>query len=345
MQAASGHMELMREREPIVAILDDAETDPELKRRLELVQLAREFSIDVLKLPDNDSYRTYAELNRPYVLWSLFAAPEYSLQPKRWCYPFLGCLAYRGYFSHETVLKKAARLREQGLDTAVGGVAAYSTLGRFADPVVDTMMRWDDARLVGTLFHELAHQVVYISDDTMFNESFASAVEDLGVERWLADDPDQIRAFRRRKESEAEILALVDSARDDLEALYAEMPVDVAGQKRERLKTLSEDVAALLASRGLPATHWLVGDIGNAHLVPLALYDGLVPAFREIFARCDEEFDCLYAETKRLGGLPAEARDAELEGLMRAASAPAASSNDRRDAQPGTGSPDSPPAH
>lgn len=344
MQAASGHMELMRERQPIEDLIRETTTDPELRRRLELVQRARDFSIEELKLPDNASYRSYAELNRPYVLWSLFAAPAYSLQPERWCYPFLGCLAYRGYFSQETALKKAERYAERGMDTAIGGVAAYSTLGRFADPLVDTMMRWDDTRLVGTLFHELAHQVIYISDDTMFNESFASAVEDLGVERWLADAPEEIAAFRQRKRTESEILALVEHAREDLEALYAAMPGDVESLKRARLERLSRDVSALLNERGLPASHWLVGDIGNAHLVPIALYDGLVPAFRELFVRCDAQFDCLYDQVKRLGGLPAEAREAALKNLLDAASAPAASSSGRPGARPETESPGLMPA-
>jgi predicted aminopeptidase len=343
MQAASGHMDLMQKREPIDELVGRETTDPELRRRLTLVQRARDFSIAELKLPDNDSYRSYAELDRRYVLWNLFATPAYSLKPKQWCYPFLGCLAYRGYFNNDTTLKKAKRYADRGMDVAIGGVVAYSTLGRFADPLVDTMMRWDDTRLVGTLFHELAHQVIYISDDTMFNESFASAVEDIGVALWLKDDPERVAAFQQRKRTEEEILFLVEVARADLEALYAEMPDDVEIRKRARFEALSNDVASLLAARGLATAHWLVGDIGNAHLVPLALYDGLVPAFRELYTRCDEDFDCFYAQTKRLGGMPAEARDRELRVLLASASAPAASSTDPHDERRGTGSPGSMP--
>ena len=181
-QATRGQIEVLSKREPIDEVLASPETDDELGRRLRLVQEAREFSIDELGLPDNDSYRSYSDLERDFVVWNVFAAPEFSLQAREWCYPIVGCVSYRGYFSETAAREEADRLARKGFDVAVGGVPAYSTLGNFADPVLSTMMRWDDVRLVSTLFHELAHQVLYIKDDTAFNESFATAVEEIGIE-------------------------------------------------------------------------------------------------------------------------------------------------------------------
>lgn len=317
LQATKGHFALMRERESIQELLRDPQTDARLRERLELVNAARDFSINRLLLPDNKSYRSFAALERDYVLWNLFAAQPDSLEPKTWCYPFVGCLGYRGYFKREKVLKEAEKLESQGFDVAVGGVVAYSTLGKFDDPMLDTMMRWDDAQLVGTLFHELAHQVIYIKDDTMFNESFATAVEELGLERWLQTrvDGDLLNAYAKRKRLGREILQLVEEARDDLDQLYERKPDNWLQRKTMRFETLSADVRALLAENAAGDAHWLVGDINNAHLIPLALYEGYVGAFRALFAQCESEFACFYAETKRLGGLPAEARHHELDQL------------------------------
>ncbi|MEM6513365.1 MAG: aminopeptidase [Pseudomonadota bacterium] len=318
LQAAGGHLEVMNKREPIDALLDDPTTPEDLARRLRLVTEARDFSIATLALPDNDSYRSYTDLERDFVLWNIFAAPEYDLAPKTWCYPIVGCLGYRGYFDEERARGRAERLQAQGYDVAVGGVVAYSTLGKFSDPVVNTMMGWDDLRLVALLFHELAHQVIYVPDDTMFNESFATAVEELGLELWLEQQgqPEQIARYQQRKALQQTIIDLVSVARDDLARVYAFE--DSAAQdvgKRERFAQLSADVSAVLEQQGLPPRHWLIGDIGNAHLVPIALYETWVPAFRQVYKNCEQSFDCLYAETKRLGGLPAEARHAALQAL------------------------------
>jgi len=184
-QAASGQWEVLRKRESIEKIIDDPETPPALVERLRLLDEARDFSIEVLGLPDNKSYRTYTDLERDYVVWNVFAAPEFSLLPKTWCYPVAGCVSYRGYFSKDDAMKEAERLKQEGFDVAMAGVAAYSTLGKFNDPVLSTMMRWDDIDLIAVLIHELAHQLVYVKDDSAFNESFATAVEEIGVRLWL----------------------------------------------------------------------------------------------------------------------------------------------------------------
>ena len=202
MQAATGQWQVLRKREPIDEVIASPDTAPELADRLRLVQEARRFSIDELLLPDNDSYRSYADIGREFVLWNVFAAPEFSLQPKAWCFPVAGCVNYRGYFSRDAAYRKSERLAKPGYAVAVGGVAAYSTLGNFNDPVLNTMMSWDDIRLVAVLFHELAHQVLYVQGDSAFNESFATAVEEFGVMRWLefrgqVEDIDRYRDRRR----------------------------------------------------------------------------------------------------------------------------------------------------
>jgi predicted aminopeptidase len=186
MQAIRGQIEVMHARQPIPEVIADEESPDELRKRLATVQEARDFAVEELLLADNKSYRSYADLGRDYVVWNVFAAPEFSLEPKTWCYPVAGCVAYRGYFAEEAARKKAQTLSDDGFDVAVGGVSAYSTLGRFSDPVLNTMMRWPDTQLIATIFHELAHQKLYVKGDTEFNESFATAVADIGIKRWLA---------------------------------------------------------------------------------------------------------------------------------------------------------------
>ena len=318
MQAAKGHIDLMSKREPISELLEDSSTEPDLARRLKLVSEARDFSITELKLPDNDSYRSYADLGRQQVLWNLFATEEFSLEPKTWCYPIIGCVAYRGYFSNDTARRKAEGLSEEGYDVALGGVTAYSTLGKFNDPVLNTMMAWDDVRLIGVLFHELAHQVVYIKDDTTFNESFATAVEEAGLERWLESrgESELLESFHRRKALEQDILALVDAARGRLEVVYAGSdPEQMQRDKQSVFADLSDAVEQRLEQSGLPPRHWLVGELNNAKLVPLALYEAHVPAFRSLLDRCNGDFGCFFEEVERIGDYEADARNAELEGL------------------------------
>ena len=320
LQAAQGQWELTRKREPIDAVLARPDTTPELAARLRLVQDARQFAVDELSLPDNDTYRTYADLERDYVLWNVFAAPEFSLEPKTWCFPVAGCVGYRGYFSKEAAEREAARLAAQGFDVAVGGVAAYSTLGRFKDPVLNTMMNWDDARLVAVLFHELAHQVVYAKDDTAFNESFATAVEEFGLRRWLESRgaEDQMARYVDRRRLSEEVMSLITSARSDLESLYSSELSDDEKRpvKTERLRLLAEQVTAVLNRNGAGAGHWLSGELNNARLVPMALYEGNLPAFEALLARCDSELACFYAAAKRMADLPKSERADQLESLV-----------------------------
>ncbi len=318
MQAISGHTQLMSQRRPMNEVIADPDASETLKERLRLVQEARQFSVEELKLPDNDSYRSYADLGRDYVVWNVFAAPEFSLKPKEWCYLVAGCVAYRGYFDREDAAKQADKLRKDGFDVALGGVSAYSTLGKFADPVLNTMMNWSNVDLVATLFHELAHQELYVKGDTQFNESFATAVSDIGLERWFASRGarEALEEYRATNALRYQMLELVQDAKADLRLLYAS-GIDVDEKrtlKRERLETLSVEAASLFADAGLDRRP-LPSPLNNARLVTLGLYEGWVPAFRAMYVECGERLACFYERARDVAALPSAERTARLELL------------------------------
>jgi len=316
MQAASGQLEVLRKRQPIDEIINDPETPPELVARLRLLAEARDFSVEILGLPDNKSYRTYSDLGRDYVVWNVFAAPEFSLAPRIWCFPVAGCVSYRGYFSKDDATKEAERLKADGFDVAVGGVAAYSTLGKFNDPVLSTMMRWEDIDLIAVLFHELAHQLVYVKDDSAFNESFATAVEEIGVRLWLEAQGEQetMAGYVAGRELQQSLMALVVKAREALQTVYVS-DIDIARKrqlKRERLKNLADEVVAELQRNGRDAGGWLSGELNNARLISTTLYEGRLPAFRALYLRCEEDLDCFYAEAASLAALNVADRELAL---------------------------------
>ncbi|MET0334397.1 MAG: aminopeptidase, partial [Rhizobacter sp.] len=191
-QAAGGHFSVLNKAKPVPEWLADDSTAPPLKERLALSQRMRDFAVTELKLPDNASYRRYADLGRPAAVWNVVAAPELSLTLKTWCFPVVGCVGYRGYYDKAAADEAAAELRAQGFEAVVQAIPAYSTLGKlpgdyFSDPLLNTFLRWSEGDLAHLIFHELAHQVAYANGDTMFNESFATAVERIGGSRWLQE--------------------------------------------------------------------------------------------------------------------------------------------------------------
>lgn len=311
LQAARGQLELTTAREPIAHLIADEGTPAQLRERLRLVAAAREFAHRELLLPDNGSYRDYVALSRDYVVVNVFAAPEFSLEPMHWCYPFVGCLAYRGYFDGRDAAAYASRLARRGYDVATAGVPAYSTLGRLRDPVVSTMLTRGDDALVALLFHELSHQLFYVDDDTAFNESFASFVAAEGLRRWrekyrLAGDApiDAARLQRRRALQQA-----VSAARQQLETLYASALADDAKRERKR------DVFAALAEAWQSAGATTPAPANNAALLPLAIYNDFTPAFAALLDGCAGDLACLYEQARALAALDAEARRGELQRL------------------------------
>jgi predicted aminopeptidase len=324
LQAARGQLDLMSRRRPLAEMLADASSPEELRQRLQVVKEARDFAVAALGLPDNESYRSYADLGRDYVVWNVFAAPEFSLEPKQWCYPVAGCVAYRGYFSEAAASKLAGKLNAKGFDVVVGGVPAYSTLGRFADPVLNTMLRWTDDDLVATLFHELAHQKLYVKGDTQFNESFATAVAETGLQRWRnsrgeKDNPDG-RA-RRRYQSKA-VQSLVTSVRDQLQALYSSGLEEqtMRARKKAIFDTFAKD-AVKLAPGAAAGGSWLGGTLNNARLASIGLYEGRVAAFAALLQQCNEDLDCFYRQAEMLADLEKDTRNAELDRLTAASGA------------------------
>src|SRR6266446_6056954 len=221
-QGFRGQLDLLERARPIPSVLATTE-DPALKRKLERVLAIREYASRELALPDNPSYRSYTDLGRRFVLWNVFAAPELSLEPRQWCFPVAGCVNYRGYFDEAAARAEALRLASTGDDVYVGGVPAYSTLGYFNDPMLSSVIRYPDTEVARLIFHELAHQVAYAKDDTVFNESFAVAVEEEGIGRWLAaqDDPDLDRQFASSRRYRDGFRRLIEHTRTQLVALYA----------------------------------------------------------------------------------------------------------------------------
>ena len=303
-QAAHGQLDVMRRSEPIEAVVAAPETSASLAGRLMLIEDARTYSVLELGLPDNGSYRSYADLGRDYVVWNVVAAPEFSTRPREWCFPVAGCVAYRGYFSEEAARRKAARLRADGFDVAVGGVPAYSTLGRLDDPVLSTMLRRDDVDLVALLFHELAHQRLYVKGDTAFNESFATVVEETGIERWLQDrgEAGDYAAYRQRRAFREEVVGLVEAARQELDKAYAApvAPAEMRRRKSARLEALAASLRAAFEAEGLAVPEWVDEDLNNARLASMALYHGRVPELRALLDACAGELECFYARAREL---------------------------------------------
>jgi predicted aminopeptidase len=315
-QAVRGHMDVMKRSRSVTEVLSDPDAPQILKDRLELVQEARSFSVEELELPDNKSYRSYADLEREFVVWNVLAAPEFSLEAKQWCFPVAGCVAYRGYFAEQAAQREAGKLSERGYDVAVGGVSAYSTLGRFSDPLLNTMMRWSDTDVIATLFHELAHQEIYVKNDTRFNESFATAVAEIGVERWFAarKEAGLLNAYLERKALGREVLGRVEDAKISLAALY-DSDVDEPEMRRRKdlvLRELSSDINGLLTVNGATAPAWFGGALNNARLVSVGLYEGWLPAFRELYKDCNGKMGCFYDTARELADLPQDERYARL---------------------------------
>jgi predicted aminopeptidase len=311
---------LGRER-PVAEVIADPAASQALKARLARVLEIREFASRELGLPENRSYRRYADLERPFVVWNVFAAPEFSVRPLRWCFLFAGCVSYRGYFSREAAERFAAGVAGDGNDVYVGGVPAYSTLGWFPDPVLNTFVHYPEAELARLIIHELSHQVVYARDDTMFNESFAVAVERAGVRRWLAKTGDarQREAFERMQRIRAEFVGLIGKYRGRLEALYRTRlaPEEMRARKRTILGELEAEYRALQKGWGGFAGYdrWFAQPPNNAQIASLAIYTRLVPAFEALLEREGGDLPRFYAAVKALAELPREERDERLRAL------------------------------
>jgi predicted aminopeptidase len=326
-QAASGEYHVLHEREPIDKVLADPNTSPQLHEHLSQVRAARLFASQELGLPDNDSYKSYADIHRRFVVWNVVATPRFSTAPIHWCFPVAGCVAYRGYFHEQDARDHGLELESRGYDVAVDGVPAYSTLGRFADPVLSSMLPYGDDELAATIFHELAHQLVYVKGDSRFNEAFATTVEDTGLERWLAHQGDsaRIKAYRDAEVREEAFVSLFERTRGQLAQLYASgLPEpQMALQKAAVFAALTSDIRELERRQGVSYplyAEWLAEGLNNARLASVATYYDCVPGFKRLLEEEDNDLPRFYAAVRRLAQLPQEERHARL------CSAPAAAS-------------------
>jgi predicted aminopeptidase len=303
-------------------VLADPATPATLKQQLLLVDDALLFAYRELALPTTSSYRQYADLGRPYVVWNVFAAPEFSLEPREWCYPIAGCTTYRGWFSEERARASAARLEGRGDDVYIGGVAAYSTLGWFADPVLNTMLGANDAELAGLLFHELAHQRVYVPGDTLFNEGFATLVEEEGTRRWLKsrNDATGLCGLQLRQSRRAAVLSIVGDLQTQLAEVYAsEASIEWRRQQRDALFDQARSSYDRLRSDWAEPPwfdSWFEPGLNNARLVALASYEEYVPAFRALLAREGGDLARFYASVETLGKREPEAREQAIQELL-----------------------------
>ena len=321
-QAAGGHLDLLQRSRAVAEWLADADTPEALRARLQLSQRMRDFASSELGLPDNRSYRRYADLQRSAVVWNVVAAPELSLTLKTWCFPLLGCVGYRGYFSREPAEAEAAQLKAEGWEASVYGVPAYSTLGwtnwMGGDPLLNTFLHWPEGELARLIFHELAHQVAYSADDTMFNESFATAVERIGGRRWLETHATpaaraEYEALEQRRRAFRQLTAGYGAA---LRKLY-ESPLpdsDKRTRKAELMAALRADYQQLKTGPwgGFAGYDGWMARANNASLGLQAAYDELVPAFERLFARQGSDFPRFYAEVRRLAALPKAQRTEQL---------------------------------
>lgn len=312
-QAAKGQLSLLMNRRDMQSLLSDESLSQETRRKLALILDAREFAKDNLLLEPGQSYLSYVELDRPYVVWNVFAAPEFSTSAQTWCYPIAGCVSYRGYFSEHGAREFADSLEKEQLDVYSGGVDAYSTLGWFDDPLTSAVLRRSDHGLVTLLFHELAHRRVYLPGDTTFNESFATFVEQEGMRRWLQVHPQQglIAQIEREAQIDQAFVMLVSRYREKLDALYAES-LDEATMRKEKglvQEALREEYADFREEwdyRGYD--RWFAGPLNNAQLGTVASYNDLVPSFARLLDKADGDLARFYAEVTQLSKLGAEQR-------------------------------------
>lgn len=322
-QSIAGQMEILAKRRPIDAVMNDPALPAATRHRLVLVTELRRFASAELKLPDNDSYRDYAALGRRFVVWNVFATPELSLEPLRSCFLVVGCLSYRGYFREQAARTYARGLEEAGNDVYVGGVAAYSTLGWFDDPVLDTMLPWSEVQTARFIFHELAHQQLYVPDDSAFNEAFAEAAADEGIRRWLAaiGDPQRRQRYGAETAHDRQFVDLVIQAKGELAGLYGSNG-SLDEKRRGKagiLAALRNGYDTLRAAWGGDTSYdgWMRSGLNNAKIAAVSTYREDVPAFEAVLTAAQGEMARFFELSARIGALPPTLRRQCLEGLKR----------------------------
>jgi predicted aminopeptidase len=321
-QLISGQIVILNKRQPIRRLLAQPDTPEKLKQKLKLVLDIRMFAKDTLFLPVKDQYLSFVDLERPFAVYNVFATPEFSFSPKTWCYPIIGCAAYRGYFSKKDAFDYVAQLRAKGYDVYIGGVVAYSTLGWFNDPVLSTFINLGDIKLAALIFHELSHHLLYVSDDTTFNESFATAVEQESLRRWLMAK-DNLKAYgeyMKDYQRHQQFIKLVLKYRKKLELLYGrDLPVlEKRHDKAVEFEDLKADYRLLKKQWGGYSGYdgWFNQKMNNAQLLTVATYNDLVPAFLNLLKSCNGDLKTFYKKCRDLSKKPQKERRAFLDQYL-----------------------------
>ncbi len=321
-EKVQGQAEILNKQQPIQAVIENPKTTASVKAKLINVQQARKFASDVLLLPDNDSYRNYADIGRDYVVWTVVATPPYSIKPKEWCFLIVGCLSYRGYFSKQSAEDFAAKLKKQGMDVYVSGIKAYSTLGWFDDPLLNTMLYKSEAYRVGIIFHELAHQKIYVENDTAFNEAFATSVELEGIKAWFKHEAKQqkFKKYLISKKRDKVFKHLLKNSRTQLKKLYAE------NKTSQQLQVGKKSIFTQLQVDYTKFKHhwhgytgydkWMSQGLNNAHLALVATYNDWLPAFSHLFENTNRNYQLYYKKIKQLTELDKNQREKQLLKLM-----------------------------
>jgi len=319
LQCAQGQLDLMKRARPIKEMLADPDLSSVMRNRLEKVEQIRDFAVSNLALPDNDSYRNFADIERPFVVWNIVATEEFSLKPKQWCFPVAGCVSYRGYFKEQDAESMASRLRRDNLDVDLYGVQAYSTLNWFSDPVLNTFINSSESRLAGLIFHELAHQVVYIKGDSAFNEAFAQTVQLEGIKRWLHSHAtsETWQTYQQGREQNKTFHNLLEQTREELAELYSQplAETDMRQRKQAILQVAKENFQELkrLGKIDNRYDQWMSRELNNARFAAIATYYGLLPDFQNLLNQAKGDMPQFYLSVKQLAELPAAERLARLK--------------------------------
>ena len=323
LHSSLGHAQILLKRQSLAKLIEDPATPEELKNKLESVVEIRKFAIEDLRLPDADNYLDMVQLESKYVAWNVYLATEFSLALHKWCFPFVGCVGYRGYFNEEMARKFAEPYLSKGFDVHIGSVNAYSTLGWFKDPVFSTLLKWPEERLAGLIFHELAHSQIYIKNDTTFNESFATMVEREGVKRWLEKKglANKMEAVLKERRNRELFLKAVSTALAKLKALYIS-PVTDEEKRREKATIFEGMQSHYRQLRGGVAKDdsrgkWLATDMNNAKLASVAIYNDYVPAFENILLKINGNMKLFYQEVAKIAALPEVDRDLQMKRLIK----------------------------
>ncbi|MBK7116674.1 MAG: aminopeptidase [Proteobacteria bacterium] len=306
LQAARGQLAVISARAPIEKVIARPGTADTLKAQLLRARRIRDFASKELGLPDNASYRSYADIGRRYVVWNVVATPEFSVEPRTWCFPIAGCVSYRGYFSERAATAFASTRRSAGDDVIVGGVPAYSTLGRIADPLLNTVTGYAELDLAALIFHELAHQVAYWPGESSWNEAFATAVEEAGVARYAArlGDAALLARWQQRRRMRVALSASINQAREELARIYRRRlaPEALRAAKQQRLAELAAAIRVMEKEQGMNSGFgsWIDAGLNNAHLASVATYYERVPHFEDLLKnRCGDYLPCLYVLAKQ----------------------------------------------